>query len=220
MKLFDSLTSKTEKCLVLDIDETLVHTMDTPKGYAKMKIFTDEKFFPYRGRVYKFVLEDFENVGSGKSLEFWGIMRQHLREFLLYCFSYFKYVIIWSAGKRTYVEQIVDIIFNGLQRPHKILAYEDCIIIDDKLTKPLFKLTELIGNDLNLTNTWIIDDKVENFIDNKENGIEIPAYTPDETYSSLIVEDNALILLMNWFDKKNVINSTDVRSLNTKDIFE
>ncbi len=219
MELFNHQKSLTSQVIVLDVDETLVHTMESMNKYSDMKIFTDRKSLPYRGRIYKFQLEDFIDVGSGKRDSYWGITRPHLKDFLIFCFNHFKFVIIWSAGKRTYVENIVDFMFNGLQRPHLIFAYENCTIVDGERTKPLSELTKIFGNELNLSNTWILDDKIENFIANRKNGILIPEYIPKETHSDLVRDDQTFAILMKWFRKKEVAECTDIRDLDTSKIF-
>lgn len=70
------------KSLVLDVDETLVHTGT--------------------GQDYKFQIEE-EWVS--------GTIRPHLREFLWTVNDLFDVVAVWSAGERDYVHGIVDRVF-------------------------------------------------------------------------------------------------------------
>lgn len=218
----------TDKCIVLDLDETLVHShgeanIDLLK---QLKIFTDPNLIDLRDRVYKITMDDVVyKRGTGEKTEMWGILRPHLREFLIFCFTYFKLVIVWSAGRKNYVHAIVDQIFKDLRRPHIIYTFDDIEKLPNgTLIKPLNKIINNIPGmkkHMGLENTFIIDDRTSVFHEpNPDNGIEIPAYKPTFNAKGIKADNNGLIQLMNWFMKPEVINSRDVRNLDKSKIFQ
>ena len=165
--------------------------------------------------------------GSGDKTEMWGIFRPHVREFLIFCFSYFKLVIVWSAGKKNYVHTIVDQLFADLKRPHVIWTFNDIEMLSNKdrtLIKPLSKLIDKVpglSKYMSLSNSFILDDRNSVFEEpNPDNGIKIPAYNPSFKPESLRSDDSALPQLMNWFNRPEVIHSRDVRELDKSSIFD
>jgi hypothetical protein len=177
-------------------------------------------------------VEDLEKPGYGSKYEMWGITRPHLHRFLSFCFSYFRLVMVYSAGKRQYVESIVDHIFKDLPYPHLVLSYDDLkkdkngkvIKINGRdVIKPL--TTVMNANSLTIdyvrpTNTLGLDDLPSTYSDNKGNGILIPAYGPELNEKSLAEEDGNLLKLENWLMTPEVINCKDVRSLDKSKIFD
>jgi len=218
----------TDKCIVLDLDETLVHShgegnIDLLK---ELKILTDLNNLDLRERIYKITMDDVVHKrGTGDKTEMWGIMRPNIRDFLIFCFSYFKLVIVWSAGRKNYVHAIVDHICIDLKRPHIIYTFDDLEKLPNgTLIKPLNKIiknVEGINKHMSLENSYIIDDRNSVFHEpNPYNGIEIPPYRPSFNYKSLRSDDNSLKQLMTWFMKPEVINSKDVRELDKTNIFK
>ncbi len=218
----------TDKCIVLDLDETLVHShsqgnIDLLK---ELNLFSDPSIMDLRERVYKITMDDVVHKrGTGDKTEMWGIMRPHVREFLINCFSYFKIVIVWSAGRKNYVHAIVDHLFSGLKRPVVIFTFNDIEKLQNgTLIKPLDKLIEKVpglNKYMGLENTFIIDDRTSVFKEpNPSNGIEIPVYKPSFNVRSMRNDDIALKQLMKWFMSHEVMNSRDVRNLNKTRIFE
>ncbi len=206
----------TDKVIVLDVDETLAYTSENSNKYTSMRIFTSGRSLPYRERVYQFELADFDDVGSGKMISCWGIERPYVHEFITFCFNYFRYVIVWSAGKRSYVHMMVDILFKHHQRPHLILTYDDLVTINGVKSKPLSMVSDIIGVDI--SKIWIVDDKPYiNFISNPSNGITIPEFQPAETHEELLEDDNRLSQLMSWFNQLGEVD--DVRKSDTSRIF-
>ncbi len=213
--IFDS-EPLTDKVIVLDIDETLAHTNENSDSYINMMIFTSNRSLLYRERIYRFMLDDFDDVGSGKKVACWGAERPHVHEFITFCFNYFKYVIVWSAGKRSYVYAMTDILFKCHQRPHLILTYDDLVTINGVKTKPLSVVSNMIHIDI--SKIWLLDDKpYTNFISNPSNGISIPEYSPEETHDELLKDDKCLPELMKWFSHLEEVE--DVREVDTSRIF-
>lgn len=219
------IKSLTDKCIVLDLDETLIHSFENIYDLDNLKIYTSPSLLNLRKRIYSMQLDDvIDKKGKGTITELWGISRPFIREFLINCFSYFKIVAVWSAGQRKYVEAIVDYLFRDLKRPHVIYTYDDCNQLDNRLlVKPLQKMINNVpglNKYMSLKNTFIIDDRYSTFSNvNLTNGILIPPYKPYPNIVSLNSNDIALRQLSNWLLRPDVMESDDVRTLNKSDIF-
>jgi len=212
-----SRVSMTDKCVVLDLDQTLIATQDSIDSLTNLKILSDPKLIALRNRTYYITIEDLEKPGIGTKYDFWGITRPHTKEFLMFCFSYFKIVAVWSAGKRPYVEEIVDYIFKDLPQPHIILTYDDIIIgPGGHVEKPLTKMIEInpvLRRNMSLQNTLAIDDNSSTFHKNRGNGVLIPAYNPALNTNALARDDPTLLQLKYWLLQPEVLNSRDVTTL-------
>lgn len=216
------------KNIILDVDETLVHTIED-RGFKllnKSGIMSDPKLMKYRDRILIFRLEDVVGLkGEGLDTDMWSITRPHLEQFLNFCFTYFENVIIWSAGLDGYVREIVNRIFDplkGMPQPSLIYTRKDCVKLNGITTKPIINIIEQnpeLANTVTLENTIFIDDLYDNFINNPDNGVLIPAYSPNTTISSIARDDIALQQLMYWLLQKDIKNSTDIRTL-PKNIFD
>jgi hypothetical protein len=215
--------SMTDKCIVLDLDQTLIATQEDVESLYDLKILTSPKYISLRSRIYHIRLEDLEKPGVGSKYDFWGITRPNIDEFLLFCFSYFRIVAVWSAGKKPYVEAIVDHIFKDLPQPHIVFTHDD--IDYDAEKNILKKLTKLIDynsltrENITLDNTFALDDNPTTFRNNPANGILIPAYEPECTIESFLQKDDDLLKFKHWLLSPEVMYSTSVSQLNTSDIF-
>ena len=204
--------SETNFYIVLDMDETLLHTLfGNIEKIKKENIFTDKKHFHIRNRIYRFLYKRGE--------EFWGIFRPHIKEFLTWCHSYFVKVIIWSAGEKVYVEKAINEIVKSTGIPpfDIILTRNDCSTVDKNLTKPLDYIFKKVSG-ANEKNTFIIDDRIDNFHHNPRNGILIPQYHPSYDIDGIKEDDDTLLLIKKWFEKPEVKRSVDIRTL-SKEIF-
>ncbi len=224
LKHFEPITPKplTNQNIVLDMDEMAVHTFHiglTDK--TREKIFTDPKNLDIRSRFYNYHIWDWSDPtkkGQGMKSEIWGVTRPHLNKFLVWCFTYFKRVIVWSAGRKEYVYGLVDILFRDIAMPHMILTFNDCSNKSQCYSKPLKVIFDEVP-EVTAKNTLIADDRDHNFIPNPDNGILVPAYSPKPNFSDVRTDDPALLQLMKWYQTKEVINSTDVRTLDKTKIF-
>jgi len=222
---YQSNESLTDKCIYLDLDQTLLSTADEEYGLKylyKLKILSNPSLMHLRSRVYHVVVEDLEGPGYGSKCEMWGITRPHLHAFLTFCFSYFRLVMVYSAGKRQYVESIVDHIFKDLPYPHLVLTYDDIKKKGRDVIKPLtvvMEANELTREYVRPTNTLGLDDLVSTYSENKGNGILIPAYEPELNEGSLSRDDDALLKLQEWLMLPEVMYSEDIRKLNKSKIF-
>ncbi len=221
--------SLTNKCIVLDLDETLVHSNENMEQLKELEIMTDPNLIDLRRRTYQITLDDVVyKKGEGVKTIIWGILRPHVKEFLVSCFAYFKVVIVWSAGKRKYVDAIVDFLFKDIRRPHVVYTYDQCERTSNNLiVKPLTKMIQNVpglSKYMRLDNSFIIDDRNTVYAgyigDNPDNGIQIPPYSPAFNIHSLRSDDIALKQLMTWMLRPDVMNSTDVRDLYKSDVFK
>jgi len=215
--------SLTDKCIVLDLDQTLIATQDEMESLQELEILSDPKLISLRNRTYIITIDDLEKPGIGTKLDCWGVTRPHIDEFLMFCFSYFKIVAVWSAGKRKYVEAIVDHIFKDIQQPHIIFTYDD-IIFDKRKNpgKPLVNMIEantILKRYMSLKNTLALDDNPKTFSKNIKNGILLPAYEPALNITALSQDDPTLLQFKSWLLLSEVMHSKDVQLLDKSKIF-
>jgi len=221
---------KTNNIIVLDIDETLAHTMTDSKSWYNLNIYQDSKKMDLRDRVY--TLNILTNRNEGTSTFMWGIKRPNLEEFLNFCFDHFTLVIVWSAGTYEYVHTIVPELFKNTYEPHFILTRDNCIEQNGRYNKPFWKLLKDIPEiyeylDLHLDaegkirgfkNVMIIDDRLNSFSNDPDNGILIPVYEPSPEHNSIRKDETSFEKIMLHLNKH--INQSDIRNLNKKNIFE
>ena len=218
--------SLTDKCIVLDLDETLVHSNERMDQLKELKIITDPKLLDLRRRIYQISLDDVVyKKGTGMRTDIWGIVRPHVKEFLIGCFSYFKVVVVWSAGKRKYVDAIVDYLFRDIKRPHVVYSYNECERLSNGLlVKPLSNMIKNVpglSKYMSLNNTFIVDDRLSTFDPvNPNNGILIPLYEPLFNIHLLRANDISLKQLMMWFMRPEVMYSNNVRELDKSRVFD
>ncbi len=207
----------TDKCIILDLDETLVHSSEDYLALMALQPFKDPSMLDLRARMYNLSL-----AGYDKPPTIWGVTRPYTEEFLLFCFGYFSKVCVWSAGSPEYVRSIVEHIFPAGYKPHAVYTKNHCHYTQDNV---LFKPIERMINDegwqksLRFDNTLFVDDRDLAFIKNPDNGIVIPPYEPNGDYESYVEDDQTLLALMNWLMQPEVIRSSDVRLLDKTRIF-
>lgn len=210
------MIKKTKHHLVLDLDSTLIHSMHCMKTLNSLKLYSDSKSRPLREKIYFFDLVDCVDIeGSGKFMKTWGIYRPHVHCFLQFAYQYFEEIHIWSAGKKKYVDAIVNTLFKKDDDfyPDKIFSFNDCEFEDDF---PSFKP---LSRHFNLNHTFALDDKEETFSKNKQNGILISKYEPEPTFDSIMKDDLSLLKLQKWLLQPEVMNSSDIRKLDKSKIF-
>lgn len=179
--------------IVLDLDETLVHTCGSPdeidEWYADAD--TANALYPI---AYSFDID-------GEQI--WGVRRPGVHKFLSFVTERFDHVIAWSAGVRPYVDQIVNTLFldAGLPLPRVTWARDECAYNGDYFHKPLKELindTAFPPLDIDDDNMVIVDDKDYTFDENPGHGIKIPPFEPDDVADR---SDTALSRLQTWLDK-------------------
>lgn len=214
MEEFYINNSLTDKVIVLDLDETLIHTEESMKFLTKLNIVKDPKMYSIRERVFIIDIND-----ENDSYKLWGTKRPHLDDFLNFCFDYFELVIVWSAGKSKYVKSIVSELFIDLPQPNLVYTYDNIFKKSGKSLQQMIDDIPYLKENKKIKDIFIVDDKEYNFIKNKDNGILIPEYNPKLTYEQLSKEDDNLLKLKNWFKKEEVVKSSDIRNLDKTKIF-
>lgn len=112
-----------KKAVILDIDETLIHSFDAPddiKNLLNEGIFSSSNY-DLRSRVHYMKIPDVvADPGKGEIDHIIFVERPHLREFLQTVRDNFDYVIIWSAGRPRYVRNVVERIFRDVVVNHYV----------------------------------------------------------------------------------------------------
>ena len=197
--------------IILDLDETLIHTWDKCDDIRKLNT---NKYLPIRHRMFKI-----------DSMDYIGSFREHAEKFLDYCFKRFNYVIIWTAGTEDYAAEINNVLFKFLNNTPDLTLDKNHIKMynDNSYSKPITKIAKKfpeLKNGLFLENTFIVDNMIQNFKENPHNGIQIPPYEVKNLDDILYLEDNALKTLMKWFELEKTKRSLDIRKLDKSKIFD
>jgi hypothetical protein len=224
--------SITDKCIVLDLDETCLHTVEGFDKLIQSGIMTKSEFYPIRNRLYKFNIVDVVTPsGTGEITQVWGVKRPGLDEFINFCCGYFRGVMVWSAGKYKYVHAITEkVIFkNSKCCPKTIFTFNDCEISNRHYVKRLSNMFshESVKGFMTPSNTFVLDDRQYTFSLNTGNGILIPEYYPKlsgkiDTIDPIKVlndKDDALQKLQIWLMNPLIREAADVRSIDKSRIF-
>lgn len=200
------------KCIVLDLDETLVHTeRDNETDVEAM--FSNSNYPQLRKQIYQV------QTSTGP---LWGVMRPELEVFLKFCFEYFDIVAIWSAGKPEYVNNVLDIICPIGYKFHIIYTSQQTKkTFDGTQYKPLISMIDDPNTQGIMTydNTYFVDDREDNFMyGGEENAIIIPEFLPKTPLDALY--DDTLPTLMAWFYSQPVFDSDNVWELDKSLIFQ
>jgi NLI interacting factor-like phosphatase len=209
----------TDQCIVLDMDETLIHSFVDLTESEEVEANQYSHLFP---RMYTVGIRDvFEAKGSGIVDSILAVERPFLHQFLKYCSKRFAKVYIWSAGQYDYVNKHIRKLSKNASF-HNVYTFDDCAVEKTKKDEIYHKPLEKIG--LDPAKTFIVDDRVTAYLHNPANGINIPEYSP--TIDALRLEntdpnscDNCLVKLMSYFNQPAVRQATDVRLL-YKNIFK
>lgn len=214
--------SRTKLNLVCDLDECLIRTMPDNTEAVKKKIQADPKYIAARQRIFTLELRDvMGDRGKGRIDEYWGVKRPHLDDFLLFAFEYFHTVSVWSAGQRGYVDAVVDKIFYDFPVPHVVMNHDDVVYLPSgNYYKPLKKVYSLDPETFKESNTLLIDNRYDNFLDNPSNAIHIPDYRPSANPSSIMNDDICLQQFQQWLLKSEVVKAKDIRPIPKVSIFK
>jgi TFIIF-interacting CTD phosphatase-like protein len=201
-------TSLTNKTLVLDLDECLVRT-HTGEDVERFDVMAPSNV-GVRHRFFEISFGDeFDPI--------WGVRRPYLDQFLAFAGTYFERIVVWSAGEKQYVVQVVKELFRDHRQPDLILTRGDCMGDTTDYHKPLSLLKKRMP-DLDLRLVIAIDDRRDNFRDNPDNGIVIPRFDPT-VVNSFVHQDHHLAHIINWLMSPSVLASQDFTSLDKKRIF-
>lgn len=227
ISVYRNKKSLTKHVCVFDLDETLVHTYLTENNQSSIQIaedlgiYSNSKYMDIRNRAIRLRFDDPRTPrGSGSEYDCWGITRPHLFRHLKFAFTYFRKVVIWSAGLKEYVNKIAHFINRDNRKFDLIYHRWYCDVVDGVHVKPLSKMIDQHPEVGPIEHMFIIDDREDIAIYNMDNLILIPAYSPAATIKDLRKDDNALLRLEEWFMQPNVMKSKDVRTLDKSGIFE
>lgn len=184
-----------KKLLILDMDETLLHT----------ESFRESGYVPEGSYDFKFPL----GGGGWSNDEHWyfTLKRPFLDEFMKYAFDNFK-VAIWTAGSSDYASEAISRAGIDKNKLEFFWTRERCTMKYDFETgfkygvKNLEKVHKSLGWDLN--NVLIVDDVIRTAINNYGNLIHIKEFCNDRS-------DIELNKLMGYLDK--IKDSNNFRSI-------
>jgi TFIIF-interacting CTD phosphatase-like protein len=211
--------SKIGKNIVLDLDMTLIHTFTDMSSLAELDIYSNFQNRDLADRIYVIELHDvLDEPGEGVYSRMWGVYRPGWSRFRRFLRRHFNNVIIWSAGQPKYVDAMVNVLFPDPDfQPLRIYTWEDCVIDDSGIYKPLAKIVEdLATHGVTLENLLALDDREDTFSLNVNNGIKISEYKPPPTELGIRAPDLRLLELERWLKSEAVASSQDLR-LTAKD---
>jgi RNA polymerase II subunit A small phosphatase-like protein len=184
-----------EKLLILDLDETLIHSETFPGSD-----YLDEG-------TYDFSFAIDSGAWSSSSHHYYTRKRPFLDEFLEYAFSNFK-VGVWTAADMDYASIILNRCNIPLSKLEFIWSKESCTIRrnidtgDNYGVKNLNKVRKTFKWDLK--DVLIVDDIAETAVNNYGNLIKIKSFE----YQS---NDTELLKLMSYLEK--IKNENDFRRI-------
>jgi hypothetical protein len=203
----------TNKYFVLDLDQTFIATQDD-KSYKDYRAAMAS--VALRRRLYHLETRYTKHRGDGDRYKFWGVTRPET-ELMLKFLMYYGRVGVWTAATAGYAKDVVQFLFKDFPEPKFVNTRKD-LPSESKPIKPLKKLFQEFP-EMNYKNTMALDDNIDTFAHNINNGILIPAYEVS-TLKEYLADDQNFALLANWLLKPHVINSTDVSKLDKTHIFD
>lgn len=209
----------TDFTIILDLDATLIKTIDHEEA-NELSMRGPEGIRTYMGIDNSYSFDMFDEDGKHR---IYGVIRPHCREFLDFCNTYFKNVIVYTAGTYEYGHGITSQIFSQTSdryHPDYILTRSECLYLDrrDCPIRGLRKPLALVIPEYDETKSVLIDDRISNIRFNPRNGIIIPPYNP--TTRSEALSDQCLRTLMNWFNQPKILQLEDIRDAEKMSIFE
>ena len=190
----------TTQVIVLDLDETLVHSLDDKLWFGIRNEARAKGNKELLSRMYEIDVE-------GETIR--GIVRDHASVFIEFIYNRFTIRGVYSAGVPSYVNAIVKVLF-GDRHLDFIFARDRCMntLIDNDvmLSKPLDLIYSSVPG-ANRYNTWIIDDRQDTAMHNKLNHIHIPEYDPMKG------ADNYLKYLIDFLSKPEVMYAPNVQTV-------
>lgn len=193
------------KCIVLDLDETLVSSHET-KGKPDLPevdnsgdghLCNNNTFYYENYRIHK---------------------RPHLKEFISFCCENFDRVVVWTAAEKDYANCIVDNVFcpqccaeGKMKRPSRVMTRSACITKycpstgkyrSIKDLKKLWRTSESRKLGINRHSTVVVDDTRETYSRNYGNAIPIRGFyfPPNLAHTQASVQDSTLLDLVSYFE--------------------
>lgn len=178
-----------KKLLMLDLDETLVHTRLLPRD----TITQDPSKHYFK--------DEYDNYEI--------ILRPHFKHFLIEASKYYT-IGVWSANARRYINLIISL-FPDDFKPVFVLDSTRCIVkvitmcnefSSETITiKPLKKIWRLKNSVYNRSNTVVVDNTSSTFVRNYGNAIRIKDFIGQDDDSELL---RILELLIRVANKEDV----------------
>ena len=181
--------SSSKKKLILDLDETLVHSGFNP--------FTRQSDISIQINI------------DGKIHTINILKRPHVDEFLKEIANYFE-IYVFTASMEEYASPVIDLIDKNRVLKGKFFR-QDCIFNNGLYIKDLFKVT----NDLK--DVIIIDNNPSSYFNNEDNGIPIKTWYDDLNDNELIKLIPVLKYLSTVNDVRNIIRQIVDRRNNEVD---
>ncbi len=204
---------KNGKHLILDLDETLVHTFGPTDNFIEiLEKLTEEQ----KRRMYTIQFPEGDIL--------FGYVRPYAEEFLKVAFAEFESVAVWSAGTNYYVHRIVEIVFKE-QQPRFIMSRDECneLKVTDEEEPCRYKPLEIVYHrysDHNEKNTMIVDDRHDVCALNCMNNIRVPEFDLNDANYQTRLKDRTLDILARWIQSDEFRNNTDVRLIKSKSPFK
>lgn len=184
------------KNIILDIDETIIHTM-----------MTECKA---------------DHVFSIEKTKYYVLYRPHLHSFINFIFTNFETINIWTAATYDYAKNIISkllvtMLVDKTQLP-KLKFFNTRQQVSKDGSKKLVKLFSTdYAKSLNITesNTIMIDDKQSVFNHNTGNGFIIPAWTGQKNDDFLLKLQHIIAVIQ----KENLLIDVKAKSINLSELF-
>ena len=172
-----------KKTLILDLDETLVHSCITNDLIINSNNNLLFKYYSIEDNSQKFIKV---------------IIRPYLKEFFLAISQKFE-IVIFTASVKNYASPLIDIIDINKICKHRLFR-DDCLLINGTFIKNLDLLNK------NLKNVIIIDNSSKSFLLHPENGIKIKSFINDLNDKELLYLIPILNFLSEVDDVRKYIN--------------
>lgn len=236
--LEDPKTSKTDRVVVLDLDETLVKSFHLPEELASidtLKIWSSPDHSELRLIVKHLSVENPYSIpGAGVKIKVYMVYRPGLKKFLSRLTHWASSIIVLTAGKASYAWKAFQQIWSDLPMPRALLTADICDeeVVDvpgigrqRRLYKRLEKIYTMYPGEARPDNTILIDNAEYNTKPNPQNSILIPDYEPRPTIEGITAHDDRLGKIMDFLDPKEKQNQYteiahgDVRKVDLTKIF-
>ena len=190
-----------KKTLVLDLDETLVHS-----SFEKFK-----NEYDYKIKV-KYILYNKVDIDF-KLRDVYIMIRPYLNEFLERVSKCYE-IIIFTASQSTYANMVIDLI--DINKVCKYRFFRDsCSFINNGYVKELKKLNR------NMKSLIILDNNSNSYCLDPENGIPIKSFYEDKNDKELIQMSYVLEKLSKVYDVRPYIREiVEMNQINYDRVYE